>query len=54
MSVSAWSGLQMFCIFPVSQNGAIAKLAPDQKMAVLQRLSNSAIRFEIKELKICK
>jgi hypothetical protein len=30
MGVPAWSGLQMFCIFPVSQKAALAQLVPNQ------------------------
>ncbi|MDT7604035.1 MAG: hypothetical protein QOF61_2032 [Acidobacteriota bacterium] len=32
MSVPAWSALQMFCIFPVSQKPALAKLAVNQRV----------------------
>lgn len=34
MSVPAWSGLQMFCIFPVSQKAAVAQLAANQKVVM--------------------
>jgi len=32
MSVPAWSGLQMFCIFAVSQKAAVARIARDQRV----------------------
>jgi hypothetical protein len=34
MGVPAWSGRQMFCIFPVSQKAAVATLKPDQKVVL--------------------
>ncbi len=34
MSVPAWSGLQMFCIFPASQNAAVAKILRDQRVVM--------------------
>lgn len=34
MSVPAWSGLQMFCIFPVSQKAAVAQLLRDQRVVM--------------------
>jgi hypothetical protein len=34
MGVPAWSGLQMFCIFPVSQKAAIAQIVPNQRVVM--------------------
>lgn len=34
MSVPAWSGLQMFCIFPASQKAALARLAANQQVVM--------------------
>ena len=32
MSVPAWSGIQMFCIFAPNQTGAVAKIQPNQRV----------------------
>ena len=34
MGVPAWSGRQMFCIFPVSQKAALAQLVPNQTVVM--------------------
>jgi hypothetical protein len=34
MGVPAWSGLQMFCIFPVSQKAAVAPIVPNQRVVM--------------------
>lgn len=34
MSVPAWSGLQMFCRFPVSQKAAVVQLAANQRVVM--------------------
>jgi len=34
MAVPAWSGRQMFCIFPVSQKAALAQLVPNQTVVM--------------------
>jgi hypothetical protein len=34
MSVPAWSGRQMFCIFPVSQKTAVAQLSANQRIVM--------------------
>jgi hypothetical protein len=34
MGVPAWSGLQMFCIFPVSQKAAVAQIVPNQRVTM--------------------
>ena len=34
MSVPAWSGLQMFCIFPISQRAAVAQLVANQRVVM--------------------
>jgi len=34
MSVPAWSGIQMFCIFAPSQTAAVAKIQPNQRIVM--------------------
>jgi hypothetical protein len=34
MSVPAWSGIQMFCVFAASQSAAVAKIQPNQRVVM--------------------